>query len=1129
MSKLLQRQAILAFAFVLLAVNSFALIPNILDFNVNTDINYTNSTSATLYLYGDANVSTMCFSETSYSNPSDCPSFVAYSNTSAFTLSSGDGMKTVYAYVKSSDLNTASDSDTILLDTNKPSTSADVNSSKGYSSTITITLTCSDGSGASGCDVTAYRLDSDASDSVSMGSWIAGNSINTAVFGSDGNYAIDFNSTDKAGNIESTKQAYFLRDFGDKPVVSIILPVNGSSTTSNLIVFDVNDGISPINVSGISIDVNGSSADFNANACVSNAGNPQSYHCIVWTSRFDTNYADYNVGIIAADSAGNQSVKVNSVFKYIDGAAPAQLSKPTCASAGSAISVSWNKSTEFDISNYRIYRGIISGFGTGDANWVKTVQHSSCTSGSSCSATDDNSIVQGQNYYYKIAPADKSGNAGTASDASDACVATGGIGSPSISSSTHSTGSWSNKKDVNISWNSVSSATVYYWALDQNSNTVPDSNFTTITGLFFSSLADASWYVHVRACSTVSTSTCGSTTHFNAKIDTVSPSTPSNLDVSVDGSALKLSWTSSSDSLSGIEKYYIYRSTSSGVSTSSVYASTTSTSYADSSVSSGTTYYYVVKSKDNAGNESGTSNEDSANAGGAFSITISAPSYAKAETLTISVSSSGGSMVDAMLSIQKPSGSIETLASDVDGSSFSRTYSFSSGSDGTYTVKVEAKDSAGNSYTKTRTIVIDTIQPTVQWVNPAFSAVLTGDTRLTARAIDSGAGIKNVAFYYGSIFISSTSVVDNEQYAIDWSLVNVPNGTHVLKAIAADLSGNTKEITQTVSVNRVLGSKDSAAAAINSAKSLAGTAETFLEQQFTAKGIVVPELADLKMKEANAKILRAESYLSQNNFTLAEKTANEAKSLYQSIISNYAVKQYEVSAYGFAGSLNAALDELLKNKNLKSEAFSLLSRHETLRELRLFEVTEEGRTYYKAVIFITVKNKSASTQTFRIVEVVPKSVADSTLLMNSVYGFNAISSDPIIEFISQVEPNSEKTVSYGFNAEYDQLKADAIIATNSIQQFSSAPLLFSADSSIKVSDFTEYASGVPPVRADLFILIAIIVGILVVIGLIISHQIYFGKEGLAGAKNKMSILEKLESLAKGKGEEKEKRWRYRRD
>jgi len=85
-------------------------------------------------------------------------SWVAYSADYQFTLPGGDGSKTVRVQYSDIASNTATLTDTIILDTTPPSTTSDVEAS--YSGVATITLSATDGASGSGVAATHYRIDS---------------------------------------------------------------------------------------------------------------------------------------------------------------------------------------------------------------------------------------------------------------------------------------------------------------------------------------------------------------------------------------------------------------------------------------------------------------------------------------------------------------------------------------------------------------------------------------------------------------------------------------------------------------------------------------------------------------------------------------------------------------------------------------------------------------------------------------------------------------------------------------------------------------------------------------------------------------------------------------------------------
>jgi hypothetical protein len=92
-------------------------------------------------------------------------------------------------------------------DSTAPATTADYNNA-WQNTDANVGLSCTD---TSGCALTQYRVDSDSTSSVSMGAWTTYTGAGISIT-SDGNWAIDYNSTDTHNNRESTHRIYVLVD-----------------------------------------------------------------------------------------------------------------------------------------------------------------------------------------------------------------------------------------------------------------------------------------------------------------------------------------------------------------------------------------------------------------------------------------------------------------------------------------------------------------------------------------------------------------------------------------------------------------------------------------------------------------------------------------------------------------------------------------------------------------------------------------------------------------------------------------------------------------------------------------------------------------------------------------------------
>ena len=164
---------------------------------------YANTTSVTLNLNGvdnETGVSSMRFSNSG----SPTGNWTDYSSTYPWTLTAGDGMKTVYAQF-ANNVNVVSDvySDTITLDQTPPSSNA---SSPDYSNAANIPVTWSASDGLSGVASTSlwYQLSTGGSwtDSGLTQSGTTGTFNFTPPSGSNGTYYFATRAADNTTNIE---------------------------------------------------------------------------------------------------------------------------------------------------------------------------------------------------------------------------------------------------------------------------------------------------------------------------------------------------------------------------------------------------------------------------------------------------------------------------------------------------------------------------------------------------------------------------------------------------------------------------------------------------------------------------------------------------------------------------------------------------------------------------------------------------------------------------------------------------------------------------------------------------------------------------------------------------------------
>lgn len=112
---------------------------------------------------------------------------------------------------------------------------------------------------------------------------------------------------------------------------------------------------------------------------------------------------------------------------------------------------------------------------------------------------------------------------------------------------------------------------------------------------------------------------------------------------------------------------------------------------------------------------------------------------------------------------------------------------------GDHLLSATAYDRAGNQQTVSITVLVDRTPPTVVVSEPLSGKTVSGTVTVSAVADDGprGSGVAGVQFYYDG----DTSIGDEHTtlpYSVLWDTVAkaVPNGPHVLTAVARDRAGN---------------------------------------------------------------------------------------------------------------------------------------------------------------------------------------------------------------------------------------------------------------------------------------------------------------------------------------------------
>ena len=318
----------------------------------------TGSRRYTHTIVGDANILDGNYGITCTGGAGSYSCGYAITSAAWITAGIGDGNFAIDINVMGFDKNSGTDAsdNNFMVDNNKPLTrwNGDNNSWKNVAQTIT--LTCDDTNSGrysvtSGCSSTQYRIDQNSTLGVSMGAWQTYSSAFT--FSYDGNYAIDFNSTDIVGNIGDTNRRYVLIDT-NTPADSVHATSSGqidvqadinqtgiiSSTVSTDLFIGKDQNFTFVVRNIYSSPVQASSwVDVNANFVDFNAADINNWHPMV--NLGDGNYRlDYNVGtfdinfmpkfakVRIRDQAGNVTSALTDINSSGQGIIVYSMSRP---------------------------------------------------------------------------------------------------------------------------------------------------------------------------------------------------------------------------------------------------------------------------------------------------------------------------------------------------------------------------------------------------------------------------------------------------------------------------------------------------------------------------------------------------------------------------------------------------------------------------------------------------------------------------------------------------------------------------------------------------------------------------------------------------------------------------------
>ena len=301
------------------------------------------------------------------------------------------------------------------------------------------------------------------------------------------------------------------------------------------------------------------------------------------TTYFYVVAATYSGGPVAGGGSANSS----QVSATPQGAVPAPPTGLSATPGNAQVSLSWTASS--GATSYNVKRSTTSG---GPYTTVGNPTGTTFT---------NTGLTNGTTYFYVVSAVNASGESGNSNQVS---ATPQGVAPAAPTGLTATPGN----AQVSLSWTASSGATGY----NVKRATVSGGPYTTVnptpiaaTSYTDTPLTNGTTYYYVVTAVNASGES-GNSTQVSATPQGVAPAAPTGLTATPGNAQVSLSWNASS----GATSYNVKRATVSGGPYTTV-APTSATSFTDTTVTNGTTYFYVVTAV-NASGESGNSNQASA-------------------------------------------------------------------------------------------------------------------------------------------------------------------------------------------------------------------------------------------------------------------------------------------------------------------------------------------------------------------------------------------------------------------------------------------------------------------------------------------------------------------------------------